>query len=82
MDIHTDGQSRPGQDQEEDVMDTSLDLAHHAQTKGKDIDRAPGPEVTGTIQSESEMKSDLEPPGTDAEAPYLLCKTGKTLCKV
>lgn len=82
MDIDTDGQTKPGQNKEEDLMDTSLDPTHDAQSKGKETDRGEAPEVTAILQSESETKSDVDRPGTDAEAPYLLCKTGKTLCWV
>lgn len=85
MDIDADGQNgqtRPGQNKAEDAMDTSLDLTEHAQSKGKETDRGEAPEVTATLQSESETKSDVDRPGTDAEAPYLLCKTGKTLCRL
>lgn len=82
MDIDADGQTRPGQNKAEDVMDTSLDLTQHAQSKGKEIDRGETPEVTATLQSESETKSDIERPGTIAEAPYLLCKNGKSLYRL
>lgn len=81
MDIDTDGQSRPGQDKEEDVMDTSLDLTREAQSKGKEADRGDGPEAPVALQSEPETKPEGERPGTAAAAPYLLCKTGKTLCR-
>lgn len=82
MDIDANGQTRPGQTKAEDVMDTSLDLAQPAQGKGRETDGGEAPEVTATRQSGSEPKSDVERPGTDAEAPYLLCKTGKTLCRL
>lgn len=82
MDIDADGQTRPGQNKAEDAMDTSLDLTQHGQSKGKETDRGDTLEVTATLQSESGTKSDLERPGTDAEAPYLLCKNGKSLYRL
>lgn len=82
MDIDADGQTRPGQNKAEDVMDTSLDLTQHAQSKGKETDRGATPEVTATLQPESETKSSIEPPRAIAEAPYLLCKNGKSLYRL
>ncbi|SLM35402.1 Mediator complex, subunit Med19, fungi [Lasallia pustulata] len=81
MDIDTDGQSRPGQDKEEDVMDTSLDLTREAQSKGKEADRGDGSEAPVALQSEPETKPEGERSGTAAAAPYLLCKTAHVLSR-